>query len=140
MRKVYALSCAALATLIGCGRGDYPEIARVSGTVTHAGKPVPNLAVNFMPEEGRPSWGITDASGKYSLTYDEDYEGAKVGRHKIYVFPRQTTIDGSKSKEAVGGIGPDEMKTILDKYGNEEKSTLVVEVKDDPSVIDLKLD
>jgi hypothetical protein len=49
----------------GCGDPDAPEIARVTGTVTRGGKPVPNLVVNFMPAEGRPSWGITDDRGRY---------------------------------------------------------------------------
>jgi len=89
-----------LLTIVGCGRGDYPEMARVTGTVTYKGKPVPNMMVNFMPPDGRPSWGKTDAEGKYDLAYDADYKGAKMGHHKVYITPPAVTIDGGTSKES----------------------------------------
>ena len=45
-----------LLALAGCKNGDLPPIAKVKGTVTYKGKPVPNMMVNFMPTAGRPSW------------------------------------------------------------------------------------
>lgn len=133
--------------LVGCGgRGDTPEIARVTGTVTRNGKPVPNLMVNFMPEAGRPSWGQTDADGHYEMVYDENYKGVKLGRNKVYVLSSQATIDGGASKKsraaaaAGSGISAEDMKAILDKYGREDTTPIVAEVKKGPEVIDLKLD
>ena len=44
--------------LAGCGKGDYPAMARVTGTVTYKGPTRPEHdEVNFMPtgEGGRPS-------------------------------------------------------------------------------------
>ena len=61
--RSHALRVAALVTLpvlfavAGCGKGDYPEMARVTGTVTYKGKPVPNMMVNFMPTDGPPQLG-----------------------------------------------------------------------------------
>lgn len=136
-----------LMALVGCGGGgDTPEIARVTGTVTRNGKPVPNLMVNFMPDAGRPSWGQTDAEGHYEMVYDEDNKGVKLGSHKVYVISSQATIDGGASKKsretaaAGSGISPAEMKAILDKYGREDTTPLKFEVKKDPELIDLKLD
>jgi len=84
--------------LAGCNRGDYPEMARVSGTVSYKGKPVPNIMVNFMPTEGRPSWGKTDSEGKFEMILDENVKGVKVGHHKVYFTPAAFTIDGARAK------------------------------------------
>jgi hypothetical protein len=147
-----ALRVAAFATmplllsLSGCGRGDYPEMARVSGIVTYKGKPVPNMMVNFMPTEGRPSWGKTDAEGRYEMVYDADYKGVKTGHHKVYITPPASTIDGGTSKESkralakAANLTQEEMLDIRAKYGAEEITKYEVDVKKDPSVIDIKLE
>jgi hypothetical protein len=136
-----------LLALAGCGKGDYPEMAKVTGTVTYKGKPVPNMMVNFMPTAGRPSWGKTDASGRYEMIYDSDYKGVKMGHHKVYFTPpANMTIDGGTSKASrkavaeAAGLTPDEMAAIREKYGAEETTKLEVDVKKDPEVLDLKLD
>jgi hypothetical protein len=136
-----------LVTLAGCGKGDYPEMAKVTGTVTYKGKPVSNMMVNFMPTAGRPSWGKTDADGKFEMIYDEDVKGVKMGHHKVYFTPPATaTIGGPKTKgankaiaEAVG-LTPEEMAEIRTKYGLEESTKLQVDVNKDPQYFDLKLD
>src|SRR5437588_12261353 len=68
----------------GCGPSG-PQIMRVSGTVTRGGKPVEKLVVNFWPDHGRPSWGLTDREGRYTLHYDRDRDGAVPGLHKVWV-------------------------------------------------------
>lgn len=137
--RSFALLALGLASLgvSGCGDPDAPEIARVTGTVTHNGKPVPNLVVNFMPTEGRPSWGITDEEGHYELEYSADYMGAKVGHHKVYVVPNQVSMDGSVQAE---GISPEELQAIRQKYGNEQTTQMEVDVTENPQVVDLALD
>lgn len=122
----------------GCGDPDAPEIARVTGQATRGGKPVPSLTVNFMPTDGRPSWGITDAQGRYELEYNADYKGAKVGHHKVYVGFRPTSIDGSASD--VEGLSDEDRRAIMEKYGSEQTTSLEVDVTEDRQVIDLKLD
>jgi len=150
--RSHAFRVAALVTLpvlfaaFGCGRGDYPEMARVTGTVTYKGKPVPNMMVNFMPTEGRPSWAKTDADGKYDMVYDEDYKGVKTGHHKVYITPPASTIDGGTSKAskkalaAAAKLTQEEMLDIRSKYGAEEITKYEVDVKKDPEVIDIKLE
>jgi hypothetical protein len=145
-----SLRIAALVTLLalaGCGSDDYPEMARVTGTVTYKGKPVSNIMVNFMPTAGRPSWGKTDADGKFEMIYDADRKGVKMGHHKVYFTPPATaTIGGPATKasrkavaEAVG-LTSEEMSEIRKKYGLEETTKLEVDIKKDPEVLDLKLD
>jgi len=150
-RRIATFSAAALATILGCGvpgcgRGDYPEMARVSGVVTYKGKPVRNMMVNFMPDAGRPSWGKTDAEGRYEMIYDEDYKGAKMGPHKVYFTPPATTVDGGASKASRAAtakalnLSPEELQDLRSRYGNEEHTQLRVVVQKDPEVLDLKLE
>ncbi|WP_152050664.1 hypothetical protein [Tautonia marina] len=125
--------------MVGCGGDpDAPEIARVTGQVTRGGKPVPNLTVNYMPTEGRPSWGITDAQGQYELEYNADYKGAKVGHHKVYVVFNPTSMDGSVG--SVEGLTAEDRQAIQEKYGSEQTTAMEVDVSEDGQVIDLKLD
>ena len=147
LRIAALVTLPALLAFAGCGKGDYPEMARVTGTVTYKGKPVPNMMVNFMPTAGRPSWGKTDAAGKYEMIYDEDYKGVKMGHHKVYFTPPATAaIGGPKSKGAskavaeAAGLTSEEMADIRSKYGLEETTKLEVDVKKDPEVLDLKLE
>jgi hypothetical protein len=74
------------------GRG-LPELGDVSGVVTLDGKPLAGAMVTFVPqiEDGdaashvAPSTGMTDASGRYSLMYVKDVEGAAVGTHIVMI-------------------------------------------------------
>jgi hypothetical protein len=148
-----SLRIAAIVTLpvllssAGCGNSDYPEMARVTGTVTYKGKPVSNIMVNFMPTAGRPSWGKTDADGKFEMIYDADRKGVKMGHHKVYFTPPATaTIGGPRTNasskaiaEAVG-LTPEEMADIRKNYGLEETTKLEVDIKKDPEDLTLKLD
>src|SRR3954452_22558043 len=147
LRALALLTLPGLYALAGCSKGDYPEMAKVTGAVTYKGKPVPNMMVNFMPNSGRPSWGRTDANGKFELVYDADYNGAKVDRHKVYFTPpANTTIDGGKSKASrkaiaeAAGLTAEEMADLRAKYGTEKTTKLEVDVKKDPEVLELKLD
>jgi hypothetical protein len=129
----------------GCGNGDNTKIARVTGTVTYKGKPVSNMTVNFI-SDGRPSWGKTDADGKFEMIYDEDRKGVKLGRNKVFFTPGVQTIDSGRSKEskkaiAQGlGLSQEELNDITMRFGSEESTKLEVDVKKDPDVLDLKLE
>jgi len=61
----------------------YPDLGPVIGTVTLDGKPLADVTVMFQPENGRASTGLTDAEGKYELTFTEVAKGAKVGPHHV---------------------------------------------------------
>ena len=74
-------------TLSGCGADQYPA---VSGTITAAGKPVPNIRVTFAPQAvgnnitpGPFSTGVTDETGVFKLTTRYQEPGAVAGPHQI---------------------------------------------------------
>jgi len=68
----------------GCGHAG-AELADVSGTVRIDGQPLPNVLVEFQPEEGSPSYGTTDAEGYYYLKYSKDRDGARPGKHVVRI-------------------------------------------------------
>lgn len=147
LRVAAFVTLSVIFTLAGCGKGDYPEMARVTGTVAYKGKPVPNIMVNFMPTEGRrPSWGKTDEEGRFEMVYDENVKGVEMGPNKVYFTPAAFTIDGGASKKSrkaiaeASGLTPEEMLAIRAKYGSEEVTKLVVDIKENPQVLDLKLE
>ena len=73
----------ALLTSVGCGRGDQPELGRVTGKVTLDGKPLDGVIVNFQPETGRAATAETDSEGNYDLVYIYGSNGAKVGKNAV---------------------------------------------------------
>lgn len=132
-----AILCGLAMCLAGC-RGSGPEVVEIEGTVTHNGKPVPNLMIYFVPENGRPSWGRSDEQGKFVLDYDYDFDGAKVGRHTVYVMdannmdPTARPVGGTKKSP--------ELAAVLVKYGKLETSPMTVEVNRADKNYQLKLD
>jgi len=69
---------------VGCGPSG-PEIARVQGTVTMDGKPLPNAIIMFVPVGGRPSVSETDANGKYVLEFSGGRKGAIPGINRVEI-------------------------------------------------------
>jgi len=71
----------------------YPPLGRVSGVVMLDGSPMPGASVTFFPldketEDGikiSASMGMTDAQGKYELTYVKDVPGAYIGKHSVRI-------------------------------------------------------
>lgn len=80
-------------SLAGCGSPG-PKLGTVSGTVTLDGKPVPDAKVEFQPDGGgSPSYGTTDAGGRYELMYTHDKAGAMVGHHSVRITTGRTITD-----------------------------------------------
>jgi hypothetical protein len=89
--------CLMMAPLAGCGGGDGPELGYVEGTVTLDGQPLPEAQVEFQPQgEGRPSYGETDAGGRFELQFGVDQPGAMVGTHTVRITTggMESTGDG----------------------------------------------
>ena len=125
----------------GCGSGaNLPDLGTVTGTVTLDGKPLVGVTVKFVPANGRTSSAITDASGKYELTYNADNNGAEVGEHTVYVMGQGGEGGGNPNEEGGGGDASNVEPftgTIPAKYN--EKSTLKKTVKAGDNTIDFEL-
>ena len=81
------LLCAVLVgagcVLVGCGPGS--DTVPVSGIVTYQGQPLAEVEVTFFPEEGRPASGVTNASGRYTLSTFASNDGAIPGEHRVVI-------------------------------------------------------
>src|SRR5262249_53455771 len=77
---------------LGCGESG-PEMARVSGTVTYQGKPVPKGAIACVATDpGRPNaTGKLDANGYYRLQTREAGDGAQLGDYDVTISSRDDT-------------------------------------------------
>ena len=85
-RGTIALIAAAVCGLpwAGCGPGG-PPLGRVEGIVTLDGQPIQHATVEFQPTQGAPSYGGTDADGRYELQYSLQRKGALVGKHTVRI-------------------------------------------------------
>jgi hypothetical protein len=72
--------------MAGGGR-KLPDLADVRGTVTKAGAPLAGAEVVFTPMDvkSKGSYGYTNEDGEYRLRYDEDADGAVLGKNRVEV-------------------------------------------------------
>jgi len=72
----------ALVALVATGCGQSPTV-KVTGTVTIKGEPAENVQVTFLPADGRPASGVTDAQGKFELSTFTQNDGAIPGEQTV---------------------------------------------------------
>lgn len=77
------LLCVLVTLVLGCGQG--PRLAQVKGTVRLDGQPLPGAEIEFQPESGVPSFGVTDAQGHYELRHLHQRAGALPGKHTVRI-------------------------------------------------------
>ena len=130
--------------LNGCGgSSDQPELGEVTGTITFNKQPLVGVAVVFQPENGRPARGMTNAEGKYELTYIRQTKGSKVGPNRVEIAPSE---EGEEEEAALGGeeadssakISKSGKPTIPARYN--VRSELKVEVKPGKNTFDFDLE
>jgi hypothetical protein len=104
---------------LGCAQDAGVPTFPVSGTVTLNGAPAAGIAVSFVPDgSGESAVGVTDATGKYTLTTRKSGDGAVPGRYKVtmakYEGKETPTTDPSQahanydiSNEYPPGYNPD---------------------------------
>jgi hypothetical protein len=108
--------------LFGCSGGDGgkmspPPLGKVQGTIKLDGKPLANARVEFIPQQARASSGMTDASGVYTLNFDEAHKGAAVGEHIVRIFTKIAAGAGQESVPAKYNE-KSELKATVKKEGD----------------------
>src|ERR1700736_3545904 len=102
--------------LVGGFGSSGPQVVKVSGTVTRGGKPANKLMVTSLPDNGRPSWGMTNKDGHYTLNYERGRDGAVTGNHTVWVKV-QPANPKEEADMAQGLVRTHpEMTAILHKY------------------------
>src|SRR5207244_3326530 len=74
--------------LAGCGGST--KVVEAEGVVTQNGKPLENVQVEFLPDPnqgttGLRSTGVTDAQGRFKLTYQDNRSGVVPGKHRVLI-------------------------------------------------------
>ena len=135
---LFAIATSALC--LGCGGGgpnDLPELGTVTGKVKLNGVPQKDLRVQFYPEGGGASAvGVTDATGKYSLTYGAGNLGAKIGPN-IVSINWNDNVQSTPLTMDDGTIVQPKVQPIPLKY--HEKTELKADVKSGDQVFDFEL-
>ena len=147
MKPLYVLLILAIIALLFFQffRADtkHPDVVPVTGRVTFKGDPVEFLFLNFIPVEGRPSWGVTEPDGSFELNYVRDQMGARTGKHRVWVEHRPRNVTEELQFQSGERKHSEGKKELLKKYGR-ENSTLEVEIIPDKDsgemFLELKLD
>jgi hypothetical protein len=131
-----ALAAAAMAlSPMACGRSG-PELARVTGTVTYQGKPVPKGTVSFVSTEPgrRNATGQLDEQGNYRLQTEEPGDGAELGDFDVAIFSHDEPILDYRPKVPVKA-----QRLIPEKYENPKTSGLKKTVKSGSNTFNFEL-
>jgi hypothetical protein len=88
LRPRLAVALLAVGLAGGCSKSDRPRVAPVSGTVTYHDQPVEGAQVMFMPTQGRPATGKTNAEGRFTLSTFGSGDGAILGHHAVTIAKR----------------------------------------------------
>lgn len=133
---------------LGCSPTSQPNYAKlglvdVSGVLSYDGRPLPNVELRLeTPEDFTYSYGLTDASGRYRLSFDSRTHGIIPGRKRV-VIRRRSKPESDKSGE--GDAPPSESSSdaamgsseFPDCYGSDSKRH--VEVLPTTRTLDIEL-
>lgn len=112
MNRRYWLSLLlAILAVVGVGCGG-PKLAEVEGIVLVDGQPQAGVTVEFQPEQGSPSFGETDATGRYELRFSRHEKGAEIGKHVVRI---SKDFDADENSPRVAGV-----KTVIPPQFNDE--------------------
>ncbi|WP_222434821.1 peptidase associated/transthyretin-like domain-containing protein [Blastopirellula retiformator] len=129
------LTASVAVCFVGCsGNGNTPPLGEVSGHVTLNGAPLDGATVEFDPENGRPSIGVTDADGNYTLQFRAGASGALVGKHSVRIRSQRSASGGEGSEAAVAARS----ETVPSEYNDD--TNLSAEVKSGSNTFDFNLE
>jgi hypothetical protein len=136
LRLLWCLAALAFPLVAGgCGG---KRLVSVSGRVTYQGRPVPSTLVTFQPADGsRPSKGVTDDDGRFTLRYSRTEAGASRGKctaFLTYVVSNEEELHQAPPKASK------ELKEVIARYGDPEKSSLHYDVTKDGQVVEITLE
>jgi hypothetical protein len=120
----------------GCNRSG---LLKATGRLTYKGRPVPSTYLTFHPDDihKRPSHALTDDDGNFTVTNSRTEVGLEPGRHTVSLryFP--------SGPEELGQAPPKasrELKAVIARYGDPEKSPLHVEVTRSGQSLEINLE
>ena len=130
----HLLAAALVALAAGCGG----PLVKVKGKLTYKGQPVPSTYVMFQPEEEgkRASAGLTEDDGTFTLDYSRQEKGALRGKHKVWL---RYYVSVEEELREIPPKASKELKAVIEKYGNADKTPLSYEVTKNGQFIEIDL-
>jgi hypothetical protein len=121
--------------LSGCGG----PLVKVTGRLTYKGQPVPSTTLTFTPEEEgkRPSHGVTDDDGNFTLRYSSTEVGALTGKFTVTLRYHMTA---DEETHTIPPKASKELRAVIQKYSNPSSSPLHYEITKSGQVVDIKLE
>lgn len=126
---------------LGCGGGSTEDLVSVSGTITLDEKPLEGATVAFIPAKSKqtqPSWGFSDAAGKYHLKTAEGYDGICLGEYRI-VVSKLTMQDGSPIPKGSQTGGADGLEIVPFPHCDPRQTKNVAVIEHGDEVFDLAI-
>jgi hypothetical protein len=133
--RIREILCLLLLCVLSGGCGKEMKVAPVSGTVTLDGAPLDRASVMFLPAAGgRPSFGVTDEQGRFTLDYSMDQMGAEVGQCDVKISTKMQAADDADDE---GKFAPERVpKRYL---GDKPQEPIIVTVEPKDNTIDIAL-
>ncbi len=107
LRILAPLAFAVLAATAGCDKS-WSQNNSVEGTLKLEGAPVPNVTVQFVPDDaksqGPMSTGTTDEKGHFQLTCANGKPGAVIGKHNVVILVGRTDTGASASNLPIPAV------------------------------------
>jgi hypothetical protein len=119
----------------GCGG---PSLLKVRGRVTYQGKPVPSTQITFAPTDGsRPSKGLTDDDGYFTLKYSRTQMGASRGPCTVYL---SYVVSNEEDLHKIPPKASPALKEVIARYGDPKKSPLQYEITKNGQYVEISLE
>lgn len=119
------------ASLFGCGKSEKPvTLVPVTGTVKMGDGPLAGVTVIFTPLQGTSGtggFGVTDATGTYTLMYGNQKPGIEAGAYKV-TFSKMTLPDGSPIPEGKTAADVEAVQVIPPAYNIPDPDSKLNEV------------
>jgi len=134
-----AFAVAIPALVAGCGGSGGPEMAKVSGKVTHQGKPLTKGTISFISVDpsGSNANSVIGPDGSYTLQTTNPNDGAVVGEYRVIV----SDIDpNALNTPAPGEPVKKQERTIPEKYEKPDTSGLTKKVVSGSNTFDIALE
>jgi hypothetical protein len=136
----------------GCGGSRVP-LGEVEGTASWNGRPLANMAVEFIPDadkgtSGPRSTAVTDANGRFVLQCEDQRPGAVIGYHRVVLRETGRAAAGARrdprrrrEREAAtnAGAAADDPPRLPLKYHSGVNTPLLKKVGPGQQRIDLTL-
>lgn len=140
LHKRIGLAClfgTLLCSFVGCGE---PDFYTCSGIVTHDGKPVDGLEINFAPDlldSVRPPIAMSKEGGKFEMKTARN-RGVPPGTYTIHIMDPAAANGGDTSKQLEGDAAV-AYRYVVDRY-SPQKSDLKYTADAHRSDFEIKLD